>query len=72
MKNSRIGYVRENREAKEYNTQVNRNLIDAFEELKQARNESIAMTIENNIILHMKKFILIKEENKSKKNKELV
>ena len=41
MKNSRIGYKRETREI---NKQISeRNLIDAFEELKQARNESIAM-----------------------------
>ena len=47
MKNGRIGYIRETREIKDLNNRNTstheRNLIDAFEELKQARNESIAM-----------------------------
>lgn len=46
MKNSRIGYKHESRNVTEYNnTSVarERSVIDAFEELKQARNESIAM-----------------------------
>ncbi len=69
MKNSRIGYVRENREAKEYNTQANRNLIDAFEELKQARNESIAM---NNRKQHNTAYekIYINKRRKQKQKKQ--
>lgn len=47
MKSGKIGYIRETREIKETNninnTARERNLMDAFEELKQARNESIAM-----------------------------
>ena len=47
MKSGKIGYIRETRKIKETNninnTARERNLMDAFEELKQARNESIAM-----------------------------
>lgn len=41
MKNSKIIYKREEKEINEYNN--NRNLVDVFEELKQARNDSISM-----------------------------
>lgn len=47
MKSGKIGYIRETRKIKETNninnTARERNLMDAFEELKQARNESIAI-----------------------------
>ena len=72
MRSGKIGYIRETREIKETNyinnTARERNLMDAIEELKQARNESIAM---NHRKQHNSTYekIYINKKRKQKQNK---